>query len=112
MQLSFPNAFKPLMTDEIVLASMRPGETETFRLSATVVAGNPLDGSSGDSAACSQFSVSLAASDLVATQSIARGSKIYADPAGRWPQMTVQRVYRQAELVHLDCSANELGGRA
>ena len=112
MQLAFPSAFKPFMTDEIVLLSMRPGETETFRLSATVVAGNPVEGSSGEAAACSQYSVSVAAADLAAAKSIVQGSRISADPGGRWPELTVQRVYSQAGLIHFDCSANERGGRS
>lgn len=111
MQLAFPKAFVPLMTETIVLRNLRRGTVDTLTVNASVAAGNPYQATSGDAAACAQYSVSVLSAALKTPQAIIQGSIIDADQFGQWPALTIQRIYKQGGLTIFDCSANEQGAR-
>lgn len=111
MQLANPVAFTPFLSSTVVVRLMRrAGVGDTLKLNASVVAGDPYQVTSGDAAACSQYSVSIKTSDIVSPSAIVQGSVIDADPiANAWPKLTVQRVYSLGGMTILNCSANERG---
>ena len=112
MKLANPKAFTPFMTEAIILRNFRRGSVDTLTLNASVAAGNPYAATSGESASCSQYSVSVSSADIITNQSIVQGSTVEADPFGQWPELTIQRIYKLGGLTIFDCSANEQGARS
>lgn len=111
MRLANPKAFVPLMSDTIIIRNLRRDSVDTLKINGSVVTGNPYQATSGDAAACAQFSVSVLSAALITPQAVIQGSIIEADPLGQWPELTIQRIYKQGGLTMFDCSAQEQGIR-
>lgn len=111
MQLANPKAFRPFMTDKVVirLSSTRT-DVDCISVDATVVKGNPYAQNIGNASAGEQWTVTLVEADVKSPAKITKGNVIEEDKLScKWPRLTVQGVFPLGGLINLLCSAKERG---